>query len=319
MQTQTAAVKASRKKTFKLKNIIGDVELTILSLPVIIFMLVFSYLPMAGIIVAFKTFRYDKGIFGSDWAPHLGLKNFEFLFKSVDAWRIFRNTVGLNFLFITVGTVTSIVLALMLFEIAKGIYVKIYQTIAILPNFISWVVAGFAFYAIFSPQYGISNHIFRMLGMDPIAWYNEPKYWPIILMFSNIWKYVGMSIVIYYASLMGVEKDYFEAAEIDGATKLQIIFHITIPFLKTMVVILTILNIGNILRADFGMFYQLTRDVGMLYPTTDVIDTYVFRALRRGDIATSSATGLFQSIVGFILVLVTNLVVKKIDEDSSLF
>lgn len=303
----------------RLRGFTQNLELLMLSLPVMIYLFIFSYIPMAGIIVAFKDFRYDKGIFGSDWAPEYGLRNFKFLFSTADGWRIFKNTVLMNLLFIFAGLVVSVVMALMLYQITRRVYLKVYQTIAIIPNFISWVVAGFAFYAVFSTQYGLTNSVTKMLGMEAIDWYSDPGYWPVILAFASIWKYAGMSTVIYFAALMGIDKEYFEAAEIDGANRFQVTWRIMLPFLQTTIVILTIMSIGNILRADFGMFFQLTRDVPMLYPVTDVIDTYVFRALKKGNMASSSAAGFFQSVVGFILVLVTNKIVHKINPENSLF
>jgi ABC-type polysaccharide transport system, permease component len=274
-------------------------------------------LPIYGIIIAFKDFMPLEGILGSKW---VGFKNFEFFFKSLDAWRITRNTIGLNLLFIFTGLICSVVFALLMFEIKRRMQVKIYQTAILLPNFLSWVVVGYMTYAFLNPSLGILNKIFEMFGLESVPWYSKPEIWPALLTIINIWKNVGINSLIYYAGLMGINREYFEAAEIDGASKLQITFKITIPFLYSLVTILTILSIGGIFRSDFGLFYNIPRGIGTLYSTTDVIDTYVFRALKvAGDIGMSSAVGVFQSIVGFILVIITNAVVNRIDSENSLF
>lgn len=315
MQLHTA--KTHNRKITKRFSLGDNFQFLILCVPALIQLFIFAYLPMGGVIIAFKNFQYDLGILGSKWC---GLNNFKFFFSSQDAWRIIRNTLGLNALFIITGLIVSVGIALLLYEIKQRRRVQIYQTLLILPQFISWVVVGYMSYALLNPNYGLINNLMKLLNMKPIDWYASPKYWPGMLMVANLWKGMGMSSIMYYAALMGIDKEYFEAAQIDGASKWQTTLYVSIPFLTPMMVILTILNIGNIFRADFGMFYNLTRDVGMLYSTTDVIDTYVFRALRTlGDVNTSSAVGLFQSIVGFILIIATNFAVRKIDPEKSLF
>ncbi len=292
-------------------------EFIVLSLPVIVHLFIFSYIPMLGIVLAFKNFRFDKGIFGSDW---IGLNNFMFLFTSQDAWRITLNTIGLNLMFIFSGLVCSVTFALMLYEITNKNYVKLYQTVIILPSFLSWVVVGYMAYILLNPQLGVLNKILEAAGAEPVSWYSEPSYWPVILAISNIWKNVGLGSIIYYAGLMGINQEYYEAADIDGAGKFQKALKISIPNILPLMVIMTILAIGGIFRSDFGMFFNLTRNVGSLYPTTDVIDTYVYRALRVvGDIGMSSAAGLYQSIVGFIMILVTNAIVRRIQPENALF
>ena len=294
-------------------------NLTFLSmcLPVILQLLIFCYLPMCGIIIAFQDFNSRDGMFGSKF---VGFKHFEFFFKSQDAWRITRNTVGMNLIFIFLGLIFAVVFALMLYEVKRRMFVKTYQTILILPNFISWVIVSYMVYALLNPAQGVVNNLLEQFGQKPIAWYSQSKYWPYILAFSSLWKKVGIDCIIYYAALMGINNEYYEAAELDGATKLQQIRYISIPFLMPIVTILTILAIGGIFRADFGLFYQLSRNSGALYETTDVIDTYVFRALKgSGEIGMSAAIGLFQSVVGFVLILCTNFAVKKINPENSLF
>ena len=292
-------------------------QLTLMCLPVLLLVFVFCYLPMFGIVIAFKEYRYDMGVFGSPW---VGFDNFKFFFTSNDAFRITKNTLVMNTLFITFGTISSVAFALLLYEVNRRWAVKTYQTILLLPHFISWVIVGYMTYALFNPQFGIANQLLQNIGLEPVEWYSRPELWPPILTIASVWQSVGMNLIVYYAALMGIDSQYFEAATLDGATKWQQIRYVSLPTLYPLVIILTILAIGKIFRADFGMFYQLTRDIGALYPTTDVIDTYVYRALKSmGNISMSAAVGLFQSVVGFVLVVVTNAVVKKISPENSLF
>ncbi|WP_212691390.1 ABC transporter permease [Vallitalea guaymasensis] len=302
---------------FKKNKFKSQVEFFSMTLPVIIHIFIFCYIPMVGIIIAFKDFRYDKGIFGSEW---IGFENFKFFFSSQDAWRVTRNTVLMNIIFIITNLIVCVVVAILMYQLTNRVFVKFYQTTMILPHFLSFVVVGFMTYALLNPVHGVLNQMLISMGFEPVNVYTSPKYWPFILPLINIWKTVGMGSVIYYAALMGINKEYLEAAAIDGANKWQVTTKIIIPFLVPVMTILTILAIGNIFRADFGMFYQITRNSSLLYETTDVIDTYIFRALRKfGDIGMSSAVGLYQSFVGFILVIVANTIVKKIDKDSAMF
>lgn len=291
-------------------------NLMILALPGLIFLLAFNYVPLFGLIIPFKNVDYAKGIFKSDW---VGFDNFKFFFQSQDAFRVTRNTLLLNFTFIAVTMVLSIILALMLFELSKG-QVKIYQTALFVPYFISWIVASYVLYALLNPQLGMLPNLLKDMGKAAPNFYNEPKYWPFILTVCYLWKNIGYMTILFYTTLMGIDSSYFEAAAIDGAGKLKRAFYISLPCLKPVIIIMSLLQIGKIFYADFGMFYFLTRNSGTLYSVTDVIDTYVFRALRvTGNIGMSSAVGLYQSLVGFALVLISNLVVRKIDKDSAIF
>ncbi len=294
-----------------------DLELLLLALPGILFVLVFSYLPMYGLILAFKNFKYPLGIMGSPW---VGLSNFRFLFLTDAAWRITRNTLFLNFLFIIAGFTVSILIALLLFGLSNKKTVKLYQSVLIFPRLLSWVVVGYMMYGLLNPQYGLFNGLLRNLGLETVDWYSRPGLWPLILVITSLWKDAGMGSVLYYATLVGIDPAYFEAAAIDGASRRQIMFRVTLPFLFPIMTLMLILAFGNIIRADFGMFYTLTRDVATLYKTTDVIDTFVFRALRQGgDTGMAAAAGLYQSIVGFLLILTANTLVRKIEPDNSLF
>lgn len=307
-----------RKGTRKVfRRFRSNFELSLLTIPALILFLLFHYAPMFGIVLAFKNYRYDKGIFGSDW---VGFKNFEFFFTSQDAIRITRNTVGYSLTFMIVGTIAGLIIALLLFEIIKAkMATKFYQTTMILPRFLSWVVVGFITYAILNPSQGVLNQALAFVGVEPIQWYSDPKYWPVILTLVNLWNGVGMGSIIYFAGLMGVDKEQFEAAEIDGAGRWKKALYISIPALIPLVIILNILAFGGLFSGDFGLFYQIPRNIGGLYPTTDIINTYVFRGLRSGNIGMTAAVGFFQSFVGLILVVTANKIVKKISPDHSLF
>ena len=283
----------------------------------LMYIFLFSYIPMVGIVIAFKNYRYDQGIFGSEW---VGFKNFEFFFASNDFVRIVRNTLVMNVIFIAVGIIAAVMTAIVLYGVLSRTKIKIFQTILITPHFISWVVAAYMVYGFLNTRYGLVNQAFAALGLEKIDWYSTPKAWPVILTIASVWKHVGMDSVTYFAALMGIDTSLIEAAKIDGATRSQVRRHVILPCLVPIITILTILKIGNIFRADFGLFYQLPRNIGTLYETTDVMDTYIFRAMRQiGDMGMSSAAGLLQSIVGFILVVITNHVSKMIDPDRGLF
>lgn len=305
------------KKKKRMKHAKDNLQLFTLALPTIIILCLFNYWPMFGIVLAFKDYKVPRGIFGSPWA---GLKNFEFFLKSQDAWRVTRNTLLLNFMFIFAGIFFGVLFALIMFEVKKARHVKIYQTVSILPSFLSWVAVGYIVYAFLEPQKGIANQILAVFGIDGVSWYTEPAYWPVILLIVKTWQGVGLGSIIYYAALMGVDAELYEAAAIDGANKLQKTLHISIPQITPIIVIMAILGVGGIFRADFGLFYNVTRNVGALYPTTDVMDTYVFRALMsQGNIGMASAASMIQSVVCFVTLVTTNLIVKKISPENSLF
>jgi putative aldouronate transport system permease protein len=291
-------------------------------LPGALWFLIFAYLPMPGAILAFKQYRLDlggffEGIVKSDW---VGFKNFEFLFKAHDAYIITRNTVLYNLTFIVLGLILSVAMAIILYSLTQKRMAKLYQTMMFMPYFLSWVIVSYFTFSFLSEDKGVLNHLLAFFGVEPISWYSEMKYWPYILVFMNLWKGIGYSSVIYLAAIAGIDKSYYEAAMIDGANKWQQTVKITIPLIRPMMIILTILAIGGIFRADFGLFYQIPRDSGVLYPVTNVIDTYVYRSMKvLGDFGMSTAAGFFQSVVGLILVLSANWTVKKINEDQALF
>lgn len=296
------------------------INLALLSMliPGVIALIVFSYLPMFGIIIAFKDINYAKGILGSNW---IGLKNFAFLFKSPDAWTITRNVVLYNLAFIVLGTICSVAAAIALDRMRSRVAGRVYQAVMFLPYFLSWIVVATLVFSFLSVDLGfINRQILTPLGMKQVNWYIEPKIWPFILVCVNLWRYTGYNSVIYLASIAGIDPTYHEAASVDGATGWQQIRHITLPLLSPVVIILTLLAIGRIFFGDIGLFLQVPMNMGPLFPTTNVIDTYVYRTLiNMGDIGMSSAAGLYQSVVGFVLVLASNLVVRRIDPDKSLF
>lgn len=292
--------------------------LTILAIPGLLFLVAYYYVPLFGLIIPFKKMDYAKGILDSEWIKPI-FKNFEFFFKSQDAWIVTRNTIGLNCIFIFTTTVLAVILAICLYELSSK-KVKIFQTSMFVPYFVSWVVGGYVMYALLSPDLGVFPNLMKSIGKQAPNFYNDPTWWPLILTISYFWKNIGYMTLLFYTSLMGMDSAHFEAAAIDGASKVQSTWYIILPYLTPTIVLLTLLQIGKIFYADFGMFYFLPRNSGMLYPVTDVIDTYVFRTLQvTGEIGLSSAMGLYQSVVGFILVIVSNLVIKKINDEYSLF
>ncbi|MEC0244594.1 ABC transporter permease subunit [Paenibacillus chitinolyticus] len=309
--------KPVRKRTFR-KKLKRYRMLFLLMVPGIAYLLLNNYLPMLGIIIAFKDINYAKGILASEW---VGLKNFEYLFTTSDAFIITRNTLLYNAAFIAVNTFLAVALAILLHEVRHKLLKKFFQSAMLLPYFLSAVIVAYLVYSMLSQEYGfINKFILAPLGLDPVAWYMEPKYWPYILTLVSIWKGVGYLSIVYIAAIIGIDHEYYEASTIDGATKWQQIKHITLPLILPVITIMTLLQIGRIFYADFGLFYQIPMDSGPLLPVTNVIDTYVYRGLMQlGDIGMSSAAGLYQSVVGFVLVLLSNLAVRKLDRDNALF
>ncbi len=291
-------------------------EMTLLALPGILLLLIFNYIPMIGIITAFKNYKAIKGMFDSDW---YGLQNFEFFFTSQDAVRTIRNTVGYGVLFLTVGLCCSVGLALLFYSLKSRQALKVYNTVMIMPKFLSIVIIAYMAYTLLSPTFGLLNSFLKAIGAEPVKWYSEPKYWPFIILIVQVWRTVGMASIIYYASLMGVDEGLLEAARLDGANKLQEIWHILIPHLIPTMVVQTILNMGQIFSGDFGLFYQVPRNQGPLYSTTDIINTYTYRALKDGQMGKSTAIGLFQSLAGLIMVCSTNAIVRKVSPDNKMF
>ncbi|WP_338130504.1 ABC transporter permease [Cohnella ginsengisoli] len=292
--------------------------LTLMIVPALAVLVLNNYLPMFGVFIAFKNINYIDGIWKSPW---VGFDNFEFLFTSGSIWRIARNTVSYSLVFMIVNLLLSVAIAVAINEIRNRWLAKTYQTFLIMPYFLSMVVVSYLVYGFLNPEKGFLNHtIVEWLGRDHVFWYSETAYWPYILTIVSAWKGVGIGAVIYIAAIAGIDPEYYEAAVIDGASKWRQIFHITLPTIRPVIIIITILNMGHVFNSDFGLFYQVPMNAGPLYPVTDTVDTYVYRALKElNDIGMSSAAALVQSVLGFALVLLTNASVRKIDKDQALF
>lgn len=292
------------------------IPLYILLIPGLIYLAINNYAPIYGLLMAFEKVNFREGILGGTW---VGLNNFRFLFQG-DAWLITRNTVLYNIAFLILGPVIGISLAILLNSLKSRKAAGVFQTIILIPFLMSMVVISYLAYAFLSPQSGLINSILVKLGFERISWYAEAQYWPVIIIIIRMWNIMGFHSTIYISSIVGISPTLFEAARLDGATKMQEIRHIILPMLKPTIITMTIIGIGSIMRSDFGLFYQVTRDSGALYKTTQTIDTYVFRGLMSmGNPGMAAAAGFYQSIVGFILVVFGNKVIKKWSKENALF
>ena len=291
--------------------------LVLMALPGLVVLFVFSYLPMPGIILAFKDYKAARGIWGSVW---VGLTNFQFLFGTDIAWRIVRNTLFINALFIVSILVCALALALLLNEVMDTFVARIYQSILFFPFFVSYVIVGYFTFIFLSSDGGIVNGWLGALGMAPVNWFNTPGVWPLILVLINLWHNVGFNTIIYVAGLLAISPEYYEAARLDGANKWHEIWYIQLPLLRPLIVINVLLAIGRIFFANFDLFINATRMQGSLLSSTDVIDTYVFRTLTAiGNFNMASAAGLFQAAAGFALIVLANWIVRRLDSDQALF
>ncbi len=310
-------------KKHRKKFSLDDVELTLLGLPTVIWYLLFCYLPMFGIIIAFKSYKPIKGLnfIGSLLqSDNVGIKNFKFLFKTPDAAIMFRNTLLYNGVFIITGILVSVTLAILISQLYSQKLAKVTQTAMFLPHFLSWVVVGYFLFSFLSSDKGFVNKVLEGMGKEAIQWYMEPKYWPVLLVFLNIWKTMGYSMVVYLASISGIDGSLYEAAVIDGATKWQQVKSITLPLLSPIITIMFILAVGRIFSSDFGLFYQVPRNSGPLVDVTQTIDVYVYKALMGlNNIGFASAAGFLQSIFGLITIVAANAVVNKINPENALF
>ena len=286
-------------------------------IPGLVYLFINNYMPLPGLVVAFKQYNAGKGIYKSPW---VGFKNFQYLFATNDALLITRNTILYNVAFIAINLVCSIAVAIILSELTGKIK-NVYQSVILLPHLISSVIIGYLVFAFFSVENGfVNNNILALFGKEGVSWYSEPKYWPFIIIFVNTWKSIGFNCIIYLSTLLGFDRAFYESAEIDGATKWQQIRYITLPLLKPTAIMMTLMAVGRIFYSDFGLFYQVPMNQGALYATTQTIDTYVYRGLLQlGNISMSAAAGVYQSIIGFVLILAANLLVKKLDRDSALW
>ncbi|OPJ64594.1 putative multiple-sugar transport system permease YteP [Clostridium oryzae] len=303
------------------RTIKNNYQFMLMVIPGALWFLIFSYIPMLGIVIAFKDLRISRfgfiqTVLESKW---MGFKNFKYLFSTKDAFIITRNTVLYNLAFIFLGLVFALAFAIIITEMSHKFLGKLFQTAMFMPYFLSWIVISYFVYAFLSDN-GLANQIITSLGGKAVNWYLNPKPWPFILIFTAIWKGTGYSSVVYIATIAGFDKSYYEAAMIDGADKFQQIKFITLPLLKPVITMMLLLSIGKIFNADFGLFYQVPMNSGVLYPVTNVIDTYVYRGLTTmGDFGMTAAAGLYQSTVGLVLILVSNYLVRKYDNENSLF
>jgi len=304
----------SRKNKIRWKDMI---PFYVMMIPGMVYLIINNYIPMFGIIIAFKKLDFQKGILGSEW---IGLDNFKFLFASKDAWTITRNTVLYSVAFIVLGSLFAITTAILLNEVRSRMASRLYQSLILLPYLMSWVVVSYLGFAFLSSETGTINSMLRSLGFQTINFYNEPQYWPFILIFTNLWKTIGYGTIIYLSNVVSISKEYYETAAIDGATKWQQIRKITLPLLKPTIITMFILQLGNVFRSDFGLFYQMPRGSGALFSVTRTLDVYVYTALmKNSDFGMSSAASFYQSIVGFILIVSANALVRKVNKDNALF
>ena len=296
----------------------GTFSLFLIALPGILYLFINNYVPIMGIFIAFKRFSYAKGIWDSPWC---GFDNFKFLFITDDAWVITRNTLLYNLAFIIIGTIISVFMAILLNELGEKLRGKFFQSTLLFPHLLSWVVTSYLVYALLGATNGfVNNTILAGMGKEGIDWYSVKMYWPLILIIVYIWKNAGYTAIVYMAGIAGIDKEIFEAARIDGPSKIKQIISITLPMLRPTVIIMTLMSIGRIFYSDFGLFYQVPMNSGMLFSVTQTIDTYVYRGLmEQGNIGMSSAAGVYQSLVGFILVMLANYIVRKKDPENALF
>lgn len=291
--------------------------LLLMALPGLVVVFLISYMPMPGIVLAFKNYRAAQGVWGSDW---VGLNNFQFLFNSGIAWEIIRNTLVLNTLFIIAAQVCSITMAVLMNEVYHTHLAKIFQSILFFPHFVSWVLVGFFTFAFLNSDTGYVNSLLKSLGHEPVNWYAEPQYWYAILVFLSVWKGLGYFTIIYLAGMLNINPEYYEAARIDGANKWHEIRYVSLPMIQPLIIINVLLAIGRLFFANFDFIYNVTRDSSLLLPVVNVIDTFVYRSLAAvGNFNLASAAGFFQAVMGLILILIANGLVRRIDKDQALF
>lgn len=314
MKSKQVEIMANKKKT----NWRAQLPLLLMTVPGMLYLFINNYIPICGLFIAFKDIDYSKGIFKSDWN---GFENFKYLFRTEDAFIITRNTILYNLTFIILNVVICVAVAVMLSEVSKKFMMKFYQTALLLPHLISIIIIAYIAYAFLNSDTGFINHsIQEAMGRDPINFYADPKYWPFILVIVQVWKTMGYTSIIYFSAILGIDRSLYEAAVVDGAGKMKQIFYITLPLLRPTIITMVLMNVGRIFYSDFGLFLQVPMNQGALFNVTNTIDTYVYRALLlNNDIGMASAAGLYQSIVGFLLVLGANLLVRKMDPENALF
>lgn len=312
MRSSVKAVGTKKKTNWK-----TWIPFYLMGLPGLVYLFINNYMPMIGLTVAFKDYKYNLGIWDSPW---VGFKNFKFLFKTGDALVMVRNTLLYNIAWIILGMVLGVTFAILLNEVRSRNAKKFYQTVILMPYLMSMVVCAYLVFAYLAPGTGLFTNVLTRITGREISFYTETKYWPFILTFVNQWKGIGFGMILYLSSVIGIDPSLYEAAALDGATRWQQHIKVTLPLLKPTIIMMMILNMGQIFRSDFGLFYQVPMDQGALYSVTQTIDTYVYRALlQRNDVGMSSAASFVQSVVGFIFIVTANQIVKRVDEKNSLF
>jgi len=298
-------------------RLLTNLSLLLMSLPGLAMLFVFNYMPMFGLVIAFKDYRFAKGVFGSEW---VAFRNFRFIFGAGMGWRIVFNTVFYNLIFIFSGLVGSLLLALLVNEIHQHRMSRVYQAMAFLPHFVGWVVVGIFANLFLRSDGGVVNKLLLGLGLEKINFYQSPQYWPFILAGVNLWKSVGFGSITYLTGILGISDEYYEAAQIDGANRWQQMWFITLPLLLPLIITVTLLQLGGIFRGNLEMFQQMVGTNPLLYPTTDIIDTFVFRSLLNlGNLGMAAAAGLFQSVVGLIMIMLTNWLVRRLRREQALY
>jgi putative aldouronate transport system permease protein len=312
-----------KKRKSKNMNFRRDLAFYIMLLPGVVVLIINNYMPMVGVIIPFKDYVFDGNFFSSLFtSKFVGFSNFQFLFQSPDVLTATRNTILYNIAFIALDLAIPVTLAILMNELWSHKKARFYQSVMFLPYFISWIVISYIVYAFFNSTTGyVDNSLFTLLGIkNPIEWYSVASKWPAIIIFFHLWRYTGYNLIVYVASIAGISEEYYEAAAIDGATKSQQIWYVTIPMLKTTMVILSLIAVGRIFNGDFDLFYNVPRNTGALFSTTGIIDTYVYNALQNfGDVSMAAAAGIYQAVVGCVIVLLANFVVRKVDNESALF
>ncbi len=315
-QDMVQPAKTAGKREF-IREMKRNKGLYLMCVPALIVLIMFCYIPFAGTWMAFTDFNVVDGIFGS---PFVGLDNFKYFFsKSSMGWRVTYNTLFINFFGIILGLIIPVGIAVFFNEIRSKVFKKLTQSFMFFPYFLSWVVVGAIIYGFFSSDVGVINHFLRSIGLEPVKWYAEPKYWKGIIIFSSMWKWSGYSSIIYMAAMAGFDGSLFEAAEVDGANKLQRIWYLTLPMLKSTAIVLTLMSIGRIFYGDFGMIYGIVGNNPVLIDAVTVIDTYVYQTMRTLGFSYATAIGLFQSLMGLLLVTLANKAAKKYNEGEGLF
>ncbi|CAM4007519.1 ABC transporter permease subunit [Paenibacillus alkaliterrae] len=313
-----AEIKIWKKQRDFLRKLNKFKWLLLMTLPGVAYLFINNYIPMYGVILAFKQYNYADGIFGSPWS---GFDNFKFLFNSPDAYTITRNTIGYNIVFIFLNLVLALLTALLINEIKEKVVSRFYQSMFLLPHIVSMVIVAYLVYSFLNMESGLINRLLdKWLDKEAIAWYSEAKYWPYVLVIVNAWKHVGYLSIIYFAAIIGIDKEYYEAATIDGAGKWRQMTRITLPLIAPVITTMTLLSVSGILRSDFGLFFQVPMNTGALLSTTNTIDTFVYRAmLTLGDIGMSSAAGIYQSFISLLLILAANYAVRLVNKQDALF